>query len=769
MKIKLVDSKLLLLGAIFAVVVWYMTITSIDLIDDNTAYFVSSMQADDTINKLYNNLTLLYDTAEAIASDKDIVECLQQINTDGTSDEMISTLWDNMHNFTHITTNLSFINNISIVSIPGELVVDSISGLGTNYNIYERGWYDESLLYADSAVLGTPYSNIFTDKITASIIKFINDPVTNEPIGTVLLSIYLEDFLEFMQSSYRIANTDMYVHYNNNVSYIYDGHFISDVSYDLDYDAIYKDANYNIIEYDTSFHQDFGIVMAIDLDSIKANDYVANNSSNVISQILVLTFGITLLIVIMLIFILQPVFGAISSLIHIIDELGEDYPEYNTGISRVAEMAKFIEKSLPKKIKYLIYYDELTGLPNRKMFKTLYRTFSNKGNPFVIMLLDVKNFKGINDACGDYIGDKVLIDIANLLNEAMDGTDGTAVRYSGNEFLIIAELSQIANDIGRFYEQIILPKFAQPLQYTKPIKIDFNAAAIANPTQCGIEDDMITKIYVMIRRCKELNTSQLLIFDNDIYSVYINEERIKETLKWAIDSEEFVLNYQPIIDKDKQIVKAEALIRWFSKDLGFVPPNQFIYIAEQSRLIIDLSNWIIERVAKDLRQLLDMGTRLQISINISPIHIMEDDFVDNVKAILDKYSIDYNLICLEITEGILIEDRDIVKQNIKQLQNLGIRFALDDFGTGYSSFSYLKEYSLDIIKIDKIFVDDTTIKEIAIIDGINRISTALGMEMILEGIETQHQFDSLNQFGLIQGYYFSKPITWNELIKMLTM
>ncbi|OOB78658.1 MAG: hypothetical protein BEN18_06575 [Epulopiscium sp. Nuni2H_MBin001] len=771
MKIKLLDARLLILGAVFFVVVFYMTVTSIDLIDENTAYFVSDMQAVDIMAQFSEDIKLLKDTANAVAADKDIISALQSAAEEGGyNDEILNDLNDNINNFIHIMGNLTFVDRIIVTSLDGEFAYSSYSGLLKNFITQEREWFEDSMLDKTYPVIATPYANLTTGEITASIVKVVHDPVTGEPLGCVILNMFMSSLIREIQEAYRIAETDIFIRYDGNVTYSYGGNFVTNVqAEDVDFDVLYKDANFNVILFDDVFESELDVALAVNLDTIKHNEYVSSNSQFVINQIIILTIGIAIVIGVGLVIILRPVFSAISSLIHIIEELGEDYPEYNMGISKVAEMAEFIEQSLPKKIKYLIYYDELTGLPNRKMFKTLYRTFSNKGNPFVVMLLDVRNFKGINDACGDHTGDKVLIQIGEYLNQSVEHTDGTAIRYSGDEFLIIVPINQINNNIGKFYEESILSKFEEPFQYPdkKPILIEFNSAAICNPEQCGNEDDMITKIYVMIKKSKDLNMSQLLLFDNDIYSVYVNEEKIKETLKTAIDSEEFVLNYQPIIDPNKNVVKAEALVRWFSKELGFVPPNQFIYIAEQSRLIIDLSNWIMERVAKDLSSLIATGKTMQISINISPIHIMEETFVDDVTFILNKYNIDYHLICLEITEGVLIEDRDIVKRNIKVLQDLGIHFALDDFGTGYSSFSYLKEYNLDIIKIDKIFVDNASEKEIAIIDGISRISTALGMEMVLEGVETQDQFDNLNKFGLIQGYYFSRPIIWAEFIKLL--
>ncbi len=767
MKVKLIDFKLLGLGIIFIVVVLYMTITSIGLIDDNTAEFISNMQGEDVYVNLMSNVSILKDTASSLAADTDIVNTLQRISNYGyrIGDEEI--LQDNINNFLYIMSNLSFVQSIGIISIPGEFIV-SDSVLVKNYRMSDRPWFDEDLYTPNHAYLTDIYTNLLEEKYTCSVVKFIYDQYTGNQIGAVLVNIFIEDLIAYIIEDYRIADVDVYVEHSTGTIMSLGGNIIRTDETSIDVYSIYSDRNVNVLEYPID-ENDINITLVIDLVSIKANEYVAENSTFVIHRIVALAFCITAIILITATIILRPVVLAIQSLIHIIEELGDEYPEYVTGFSEVDKMAKFIEENLPKKIRYLIYYDELTGLPNRKMFKSEFRAFTSTTIPFVVMLLDIKNFKGINDTCGDDVGDIVLIDIGSRLTRAMEKVGGTVIRYSGDEFIIMVKSANVRDDIEYFYEEEILPLFSEPLAYPdkKPIPIEFNAAAIISPLHCYTEEDMITKIYVMLRKCKEINTNSLLLFNNDVYSVYVNEEKIKSSLKGAIETEEFVINYQPIIDPDKNIRKAEALIRWFSKDLGFVPPNEFIYVAEQTRMIIDLGNWIIERVAKDLKTLFDEGRPVQISINISPIQIMEEDFVQNATAILDRYNIDYSYVCFEITESILIEERGVVKQNIKALQEVGIHLALDDFGTGYSSFSYLKEYSLDIIKIDKVFVDNATEKDYAIIDGIKRISNALGMQMILEGIETQEQFDELNKFGLIQGYYFSRPIVWKDFVELL--
>ncbi len=766
MKLKFTDPKLIAILLLFITTVLYITLTSLSLIDNNTAKFITTMQSDDVKEQFNSKLDLLKATSQSLANNNLIVETLQKVNEEGYTQEDIDLISYNIHNFIHIMTNLSFIRSISIASIPGEFIV-SDDQFVEGYYLDERPWFSQEMLYSDEAIVTDIYGNFLGNILTCTVAKFIHDPVTGEPIGVVLLNISADSLIYELDREFRIANLDIFLEYADGTLYTLN----DELRYtpgEIDYDELYKNKNFEIVSWPI-LNDNVMCVLAVDLNSLKANDFMQRNSTFVIAIILALTFGISIIILVGLYFLLKPVFSAIGSLVHIIEELGEDYPEKNMGISKVAHMARFIEQSLPKKIKYLIYYDELTGLPNRKMFKSIYRNFTTTTKPFVTMLLDIKNFKGINDTFGDDTGDLVLIDIGLRLTQALMGTAGFVIRYSGDEFLILVESQQVENNIGEFFESNILPRFEEPFCYNdkNAIQVEFNSVAVVSPIHCGTEDDMITKIYVMLKQCKELNTQRLYLFNNDVYSIYVNEERIKSSLKTTVWDAEFVVNYQPIVDEHMNVKKAEALIRWYSKDIGFVPPDKFIYIAEQSRLIIDLGNWIIERVAKDLQTLFQQGRPIPISINISPIQIMEDDFVSNIKAILGKYDIDYTYICFEITESILIEERAVVKQNIKALQELGIVLALDDFGTGYSSFSYLKEYNLDIIKIDKMFVQNSTTKDYAIIDGISRISQALGMQMILEGIETAEQFQQLKKFGLIQGYYFSKPVVWSEFIKFL--
>ncbi|OOB78664.1 MAG: hypothetical protein BEN18_06605 [Epulopiscium sp. Nuni2H_MBin001] len=753
------NKKILLVILVFMVVVGYMTTTSIKLIDNTTAEFVSDLQGEDIISHIEDSLQLLVGMADALATDKAMINALIEIEQFGYITEHRNILLNNIANYAYVMANLSFVDTLLVVNMDGMWFTAEDMFI-TDVDLLDFPAINPETMRFNAEVTDIyydPYSNL----TMSSIIRFIVNPYTDEFLGVVSLDIMLENLIAEIKESYRIADLEVYIHHNNGTVYSNGDKVIFSQIPNLEIMDLYDNSvhlNYSILD------TDINLTLVVDLDSVMSNEYVAQNSLFVIKNIVLLTVGITLVIAVGLIILLLPVRSAIRSLSNIINELGEDYPEYDANISHFAEMANVIENSLPKKIKYLLYYDELTTLPNRKMFKLLYKTYVNHNTSFAIILLDVKNFKGINDACGDLVGNEVLKEISKRLSATIKGD---VIRYSGDEFILMVPFSEIEDeDIYKYFAGNILDTFADPLVLPecKPLQIEFNSVAMLVPEQAHNEEDLITKTYVMIRKCKELNHRNVLLFNKHVYETYIYEENIKNSLKTAVAAEEFVVYYQPIVDSNKVVQKAEALIRWFSKDLGFVPPDKFIHVAEQTRVIIDLSNWIIERVAKDISAL---ETPIQVSINISPIQLMEEDFVETIQGIWDKYNLDYSLACLEITEGILLEERGIVRLNIKTLQELGFSFALDDFGTGYSSFSYLKEYSLDIIKIDKAFVDDTSHKSFAIIGGIGCISEALGMQMVLEGIETKEQFESLSKFGLIQGYYISKPLEWKEFIKLL--
>ena len=245
---------------------------------------------------------------------------------------------------------------------------------------------------------------------------------------------------------------------------------------------------------------------------------------------------------------------------------------------------------------------------------------------------------------------------------------------------------------------------------------------------------------------------------------------MKEDLKYAVDNNEFVLYYQPIVDKNKAIKKLEALIRWNNRKLGYISPDKFIEYAEETGEIVKIGYWVIEDVCKNFNELFKSDDMLKVSINVSPIQLMEVDFVNKAEEILNKYNVTWKNLCLEITETAVLDENIIIRDNLLLLNKKGVKIALDDFGTGYASFSYLKKFKLDILKIDRIFIDNGLHIDYKIVDNIKSIANLLNMETVIEGVETEEQFNNLKSVGCeyFQGYYFSRPLPISEINKILS-
>ena len=387
------------------------------------------------------------------------------------------------------------------------------------------------------------------------------------------------------------------------------------------------------------------------------------------------------------------------------------------------------------------------------------------------LFIDLNKFKYVNDVFGHNIGDEYLTKFSNIMKDLVS-EKGTITRYSGDEFIIVYEDYTTNKELIQFYNEKIIKVFLNPIKINEEltIEIGFSAGVAIYPKDGKTFEELVKKSdFMMYVNKKSFINRKISFFNESMYEKLLYSEEVKKELKEALENDEFYLNYQPIIDKNCKILKAEALIRWDNKRLGFIPPDKFINYLEETRQIIKVGYWTIERVCKDIKELKIEKSNIQISVNISPLQLMLKDFVDNVINIVNKYNISYNLLCFEITESVLLDDRQFVVPNIKMLRDLGIKIALDDFGTGYSSFNYLRNYKLDILKIDKSFLGNNEKLDFDIINEIKQLSHLLNMEVVIEGVETKEQFNILGEIGIdyLQGYYFSKPIALEEFKKML--
>ncbi|OON98707.1 MAG: hypothetical protein ATN35_03925 [Epulopiscium sp. Nele67-Bin004] len=756
MNFKLIqDIKLFLLGLALIIFIILSADTAVNIIDNNSVRFISDMYSERVVADFVADLEVLTATAEVVAENAIIIETIKNANANGLGQEDILKFYQEIDSFKNILNRLSFVDTINVVSIKDEFLVTADMVI-TEFDIMERPWFLEEMWESYVSNLTGTYTDFVTEKEVVSIISYITDPSNDELLGFVVLDMFIDDIIEHLQRSFPIGHTDVYIAHSQGISS------------SIDAEVNYEHAGNYILEY-LDYDKNKILTFSINLDSIKANPYIAKNSQYITWGIIIFTIVMVMAIIVFLKIILTPVVQAINSLTFIVHDLGEENIETKMGLTVIDKLPHILEQNIGKKIEQIVYHDDLTKLPNRKLLRIFINELITSGTPFSMILLDIKEFKSINDTSGEEAGDEVLSEVSRLLARALGSPNNKIIRYAGDEFILLLPGITDAQNLINFYERQIQAYFSESAICVsrKPINVQFSAGAVIYPTHGNNEDELLSKVNVMLRKSKKENLDTIMVFNDEVYKDYTREETIKESLQDAIISNEFTMNYQPIIDEHKKIVKAEALIRWNSGTLGFIAPDYFIGWAEQTRLIIDLGYWIIHRVSQDMKVLYDMGKPLQISINISPIQIMSSDFVDQTLQILDFYDIDYKDICFEITESALLENRTLVKENINRLREVGISLALDDFGTGYSSFSYLKDYNLDIIKLDKIFIDDATDKDYEIVKSINRIARILDMQIVIEGVETEHQFKELKDLGLIQGYYFSRPIIWDEFIKLL--
>ncbi len=420
-------------------------------------------------------------------------------------------------------------------------------------------------------------------------------------------------------------------------------------------------------------------------------------------------------------------------------------------------------KKTEKTIHYMAYYDVLTGLPNRNMFREHLNDVLNKANHqrLAVIFLDLDRFKIINDTKGHTIGDLLLEKVANRLKETVRN-DGLVSRQSGDEFIILLENCE-KNKAAKVSERILTA-------FSKPLKLDGEEFFVT--TSIGIsmypddgedQETLIKHADTAMYLAKERGKNNFQFYTSSLDGLASRKMELENGLRKALEQNQFILYYQPQVElATGKMAGVEALIRWQHPERGMVAPNEFIPLAEETGLIVTIGKWVLRKACEQNKAWQNEGLEpIPVAVNISVRQIQDDGFVDDVKQILKEVELDPQYLELEITESIMQNfEKSIIILN--QLKQLGLKLSIDDFGQGYSSLSYLKHLPLDNIKIDKLFVDD-------IMDPSNQGSIAkaiidmghdLKFTVIAEGIEQAEQVKFLlqNSCKIGQGYYFSEPL-----------
>ncbi len=441
-------------------------------------------------------------------------------------------------------------------------------------------------------------------------------------------------------------------------------------------------------------------------------------------------------------------------------------------------------KNAEQQAYYLAFHDALTDLPNRRMLtERLERALlrCRRSNQYgAVIMLDLDHFKKINDTEGHGLGDRVLIEVSRRLAGVLRKKD-TVARLGGDEFIIIAEdLGTALAEAGSRAERIAVQIRAA---LNESITIDgkavpYDISASLGLALFGSQPDTVESLLgqadVAMYQAKDSGRDQVRFFNPDMQAIIEQRTSIERALKNALQAQQFLLYYQPQVDRDGRWVGVEALVRWHHPDRGLVPPGEFIPLAEQSGLIIDIGQWVMETACEQIQAWSGSKTTQAwtIAVNVSARQFHQEDFVDRVRETLMKTGADPARLKLEVTESIIIENVDTVIERMRALADLGVTFSLDDFGTGYSSLSYLKRLPIQQLKIDQSFVRDIhndTDNAAAIVRTVLAMAEALGLDVVAEGVETEAQLAFLDRNGCpaYQGYLFARPMPIDELMTKL--
>lgn len=434
------------------------------------------------------------------------------------------------------------------------------------------------------------------------------------------------------------------------------------------------------------------------------------------------------------------------------------------------------EKKVEQKIHFMNYYDNITGIPNRKKFTEKFQQLINdnigNGTKLGLIFFDIDNFKNINDTYGHEVGDEILHKLCERIEGILDARH-TFARFGGDEFVIAFSSVIDEIEIKEFLNDLLL-KVRKPFEVNnKNIYCSISLGISMYPRDANNLEVLLKTADMAMHKAKEEGKNRYKFFDVDILNMLKRQYDIEKALRTAIEKNEIFMVFQPKVSiKGEKINGFEALVRWVNSDLGFISPAEFIPIAENTGLIVDIGKYIIEESFKKCKELYEISTSIfHIAINISDIQLREDGFIDFIAELLHKYEIPPEYIEFEITEGVIMKS---VARNIELLlglKRLGVSIALDDFGTGYSSLSYLKRLPIDVLKIDKSFVDGIGVDEKSeyIAESIIKLSHSLDLKVVAEGVETREQLGYLDRMkcDVAQGYYFSKPEKFDTIKNMV--
>lgn len=420
--------------------------------------------------------------------------------------------------------------------------------------------------------------------------------------------------------------------------------------------------------------------------------------------------------------------------------------------------------------KKLANQDSLTGLPNRTLLQdrteqALQKARRNEQR-VAMLLLDLDNFKVINDSLGHSTGDALLKEVAERLSQASRALD-TVSRQGGDEFIILLPEVSGFEAVGDFAERLLAILAAPFILNGNRYELSASIGISLFPDDSNDVESLYRHADAAMYRAKLDGRNRCRFFSAEIEKSTRGRHHLEQNMRSALEEGLFEVFYQAkVAGKGLHVVGMEALVRWRNKDGSLTAPVEFIPLAEETGLIIPIGKFVLRQACHDAQTLVEQGRPVVVSVNISAVQFLEESFLAMVQDILLESKLLPEFLELEITEGILAKDVKRTQYTLAALQKQGVRIAIDDFGTGYSSLAYLKRFPIDVLKIDQSFVRDMLVdkSDALIIEAIIKLAQALELELVAEGVETQEQADRLQAYGcqIMQGYLYSRPVPFAQ-------
>ena len=428
------------------------------------------------------------------------------------------------------------------------------------------------------------------------------------------------------------------------------------------------------------------------------------------------------------------------------------------------------------KLDHLAHHDSLTDLPNRMLLKDrlgqAIEAARRHGGQLAVLFMDLDRFKHINDSLGHSVGDHLLKSVAQRLVACIRQSD-TACRQGGDEFVLLLSGIEHAEDAAQFAQKI-LTELALPHHIDgHDLHVSVSVGIGIYPTDGKDVDTLLKSADTAMYHAKENGRNNYKFFEPEMNARAVERQAIEASLRRALERQEFLLHYQPKIAlHDGTIVGVEALIRWQHPQRGLLLPDQFVSIAEDCGLIRPIGRWVMREACMQAQAWLQAGLPpITMAVNTSALEFRADDFLTNLRAILQETRFAPHCLEIELTESVLIRDAEAADAVLHGIADLGVKLAIDDFGTGYSSLSYLKRFPIDTLKIDKSFVTHMTSNadDASIVNAVISMGKSLRQRIIAEGVETREQHASLLALRCDegQGYYFGRPVVASAIAALL--